>query len=504
MHERCQMCHSKLAVCLLVLMSVGITAVTPAEAGTKLFEASWVIKRRGNEITGGPGQSAVYSAWGLPQDAQCNPNQPRCPFDSTPTNGTGGFFRLGGGTFCYPWANWQGNGATERPAKGYTITTGLQAIPPLYRNPGFFDTAGQPRVTSCAGPLSTLFQAGHPVTGTWAAVTTGNTGMGGFIFDAAPVNNSKAGLRATGVEGSWGDSQTPYRYRYNYATLRNDAGVFAPLAGLDSFTLTYTAGDATLRVTQGANKFGGTMRMLGSLTAKGCYYSAGCWVGDGDYLYDAIGASAVTYMGVTRGYSVKAQFYYTHTPGLTQTTYFITGFRFPWTTGNVTVVANNQSGSNKTIHFAQGFDSRTASGVGTVQLVTPVLTRWTEPGFGSWKFGGIGILRFKFTAADTTDSDGDGIVDLLDNCVTTANAEQDDTDADHCGNVCDGDYDQNGIVGWSDYGFFTRCFGSNIEECMHVEPFDGVGFDDFGQLMLNLFGKAPGPSATTAGTTACP
>ena len=47
--------------------------------------------------------------------------------------------------------------------------------------------------------------------------------------------------------------------------------------------------------------------------------------------------------------------------------------------------------------------------------------------------------------ASEADSDGDGIVDLEDNCPLTANADQSDQDGDGIGDVCD-DSDQDGIV----------------------------------------------------------
>ena len=80
-----------------------------------------------------------------------------------------------------------------------------------------------------------------------------------------------------------------------------------------------------------------------------------------------------------------------------------------------------------------------------------------------------------------------------------------DTDGDDCGNLCDADYDQNGTTGFPDFGEFTAAFSSNDEEKCHFEPIPGctVGFPDFGFFTAH-FSAAPGPSGTTAGTTACP
>jgi len=99
----------------------------------------------------------------------------------------------------------------------------------------------------------------------------------------------------------------------------------------------------------------------------------------------------------------------------------------------------------------------------------------------------------------------DGVPDSRDNCLDACNTGQDDTDNDDCGNLCDADYDQSGTVGFSDFGQFVAAFGTGDEEKCHVEPILGctVGFSDF-SFFLNNFALAPGPSTTTAGTTACP
>jgi hypothetical protein len=104
------------------------------------------------------------------------------------------------------------------------------------------------------------------------------------------------------------------------------------------------------------------------------------------------------------------------------------------------------------------------------------------------------------------DFDGDGVEDGLDNCSERANPGQDDTDADDCGNLCDADYDDSGTVGYPDYGEFADAFGTaDGEEKCHSEPIPGctVSFLDFVFFSVS-FGFPPGPSGTTAGTTACP
>jgi len=387
-----------------------------AQAGLQLFEGSWSVKAFGNERTGGTGASALYSAVGLPQGVQCNPNQPRCPFESTPTDGSGHFDPFGGSLdhalFCTPWFNFDGMGTAVRVAKGMTRVTGNrylgEPIPPLYRNPEFFTPSGQPNATSCTAASTDgaggkgLVQAGHPVTGKWKAVTTGPQ-RGGFSIPRAPQTGI-LGLRATGVAGER-KAVYPKVYSYTYATFRNATGFFGPDSGLGSFSILYTDSGkqvARVAVKQGAAKFGGVMKMLGALTAKVCFYRDGrCSISAQNWRYDAIGTTGSyrTKGGViTRGYqalttNVYCPIWY---PGVICRR--LAGARFGWTTGSVTVTAIG-SGSHKTVHYAHGYDNRntsTPSGRGTIQLVSPSLTRWVDSSPASHWTAGIGILRIQF------------------------------------------------------------------------------------------------------------
>ena len=103
------------------------------------------------------------------------------------------------------------------------------------------------------------------------------------------------------------------------------------------------------------------------------------------------------------------------------------------------------------------------------------------------------------------DLDGDGIDDANDNCLLVPGGDF-DADGDGCGNVCDADYDNDGVVGYSDLFEFGPAFGhiGDDEKC-HALPMPGcvVGLAD-GSFLLTHFSFAPGPSGTTAGTTACP
>ena len=107
-------------------------------------------------------------------------------------------------------------------------------------------------------------------------------------------------------------------------------------------------------------------------------------------------------------------------------------------------------------------------------------------------------------AGPPPDSDGDTISDGDDNCSDVANTSQDDTDGDDCGNLCDADYDNTGLVGFIDFSAFSGAYGTNDLEMDHTEPVSGpVGFLDF-SFFSGAYGSVPGPSGTTVGTVACP
>jgi hypothetical protein len=438
-------------VVMVGLLSVGITAATAAQAGTvKLFTAQWYTESFGNECEdttlpySGPGRVmygvkpgggiaphctrstpnfSKYSVTGIPMGILCNADQPRCPISSTPTNGKNGKWSpLGGagkkGTKSVNCASI----TTARPAKGATSTGGTMTfrVPPLYRNPLFFTSGGEPKITSCRATTTGIFpstqtrfgankgivQRGNPVTGSWNASATVS---GGFTIPPAP-SVGPYGIRATSVVGQVANTY-PYIYSYTYATIRNNKGVFGPGQGPGSFTYKYLPVEgkasgstvASIMVAKGTNQFGGTMRMLGAMTTKVCYWlragGGGCSLGEHNWRYEAIGASAqhVNSAGVlTMGaiYTHYERYYNTAQGAYSAIT--LSGSRFPWTTGTVTITAIAR-GPHKTVHYAHGYDNRnttTGLGKGTIQLVSPVLTRW----FGSvdYETGGIGVLRIKF------------------------------------------------------------------------------------------------------------
>lgn len=93
------------------------------------------------------------------------------------------------------------------------------------------------------------------------------------------------------------------------------------------------------------------------------------------------------------------------------------------------------------------------------------------------------------------DTDGDGILDPVDNCVLVMNAPQRDTDGDGIGNFCDGDFNNDGIINFADFSFWTPLFQSSDPDA----DMDGSGSVNFGDyaLLVSYFLEAPGPVGTT-------
>jgi hypothetical protein len=401
---------------ILVLGLAAIALAAPAQAANQQYMGSLLIESFGNDKVGGTGASQFFSVFGMPQGIQCNPAQPRCSIGSTPVVTTMGGGKVFGplGNVCVPIGYF---GVTKRPANGATPATGL-ARNVHYRNPGFFSSLGAPNATSCSatstasGAPATMFLStnstkrgpvmkGAPLTGEQIVTLTG-TNPAGFFLKAAPATPVKApgptgfGLRRT-TSGEF-NNIFPYVYSYTYATLRNDVGSFFGGGGPGSFYQKYEQGAKVLaraNVKAGPNQFGGVMRLLGQLTTKVCYYrNGGCSLGENNWRYDAVGTSAYTVAGmVTKGFNAKYTAMYYQTNQMQVNTVMVQGYRFPWTTGSVTL--SGLDFPHITLEKRQGYDNRTKLGKGTIQLVTPVLTRWTQPGFDQFT-GGVGVLRLAF------------------------------------------------------------------------------------------------------------
>lgn len=101
------------------------------------------------------------------------------------------------------------------------------------------------------------------------------------------------------------------------------------------------------------------------------------------------------------------------------------------------------------------------------------------------------------------DLDQDGIPDKRDNCLTVPNPGQEDYDHDKCGNHCDADYNQDGLVDAADFAIFEDCFDFLRPPkliCDHApEELDGVvSILDFSIFRYQWFAGVPGPGKSPA------
>jgi hypothetical protein len=149
--------------------------------------------------------------------------------------------------------------------------------------------------------------------------------------------------------------------------------------------------------------------MLGAMTTKVCYWlqagGGGCSLGVMDWRYDAIGTPGFYYSGggmLTKGVTTTNYTRYYNTRQSKYSPITAVGEHFPWTTGAVTITAIAR-GPHKTVHYAQGYDNRnaiTSLGKGTIQMVSPILTRWF--GYTDYETAGIAVLRIKFVPEPQT------------------------------------------------------------------------------------------------------
>ena len=109
------------------------------------------------------------------------------------------------------------------------------------------------------------------------------------------------------------------------------------------------------------------------------------------------------------------------------------------------------------------------------------------------------------------DVDSDGVENAFDNCSSRSNPNQKDSDHDGCGNTCDGDFDQNGVSGLSDYAILVPAFGATIgaptyKASVDIECNGVIGLTEYG-FFISVFGTATGPSGLTSSgrnLIACP
>jgi hypothetical protein len=119
-------------------------------------------------------------------------------------------------------------------------------------------------------------------------------------------------------------------------------------------------------------------------------------------------------------------------------------------------------------------------------------------------------LAFASFAGPSTDSDGDGVFNVLDNCSALKNAPPADcdTDDDGYGNACDGDFDQNKATTAADFSSkFVPDFkkGTDSGTGTDMDCNGTVSAGDFSSRFVpNFKAGKPGPSGLfCAGTVPC-
>lgn len=122
----------------------------------------------------------------------------------------------------------------------------------------------------------------------------------------------------------------------------------------------------------------------------------------------------------------------------------------------------------------------------------------------------VGGFSLAAQAGPAPDSDSDGTVDVNDFCSENPMAPDPvgcDNDNDGYGNLCDGDFNQDGVVTISDVDPFVAALNAG------VDPGDGtdmncdgvVSISDVDPFIVKLNEGAPGPSGLAcAGTVPCP
>ena len=149
-------------------------------------------------------------------------------------------------------------------------------------------------------------------------------------------------------------------------------------------------------------------------------------------------------------------------------------------------------GDGEIVSGTADFTTEVDTGLGIAEVVILL-----DASAGTWEastdFFGLGVIStgtINFTRR--VDSDGDGIADVIDNCIEVPNADQRDTDGDLFGNVCDTDLNNDNITNAIDLGIFKSVFFTADANA----DFNGDGIVnviDLGLLRLAFFGT-PGPS----------
>jgi hypothetical protein len=125
----------------------------------------------------------------------------------------------------------------------------------------------------------------------------------------------------------------------------------------------------------------------------------------------------------------------------------------------------------------------------------------------NWDYGLAWQIK---VVASAPDDDNDGIPNASDNCVAAANGtlipdaggnSQRDSDADGYGDICDADFNGNGLVDSNDASQLFGAFGTNLNDPGYLPEIDMNGNTTIdsndASVLFSSFGLAPGPSGLT-------
>ncbi len=277
----------------------------------------------------------------------------------------------------------------------FTIYTPPTYTPPIFTPRFIARPLGRRCNPGNGGTLcgSATLQRGVPLAGTIPAKAQSASPVAQFTLPRSALIASASGSLP---------SMSPYLFVSTLASsARNDTGFFAAGRGPGSYTFGTFATlslPGRVRITAGANQFGGTMRLLGALTSTRAHaYRSRTYVGSKLASFKLLGGRCSGVSCPLPAGSLASSSLVYRTSMSKQTTAAITEWGFPWTTGMVSVAAGDYFFASTLVRT--GFDHRTALGFGSIQLVAPQLVHWNFPKRSApWDrhTGAIGVLRIKF------------------------------------------------------------------------------------------------------------
>jgi hypothetical protein len=341
---------------VLTLLVLGVAA--SADASVQLYSGEMIIHMRGSDAAG--------NFIGVPFGHHCNAG----PYHAEHTV-----------MFSYP----SGTHTLTIPKYG-------GQVPAIDTN-----SDSVPDVASGCAPASR--HAGLPLTGVGALSTTGSTSTSrtplnprGFTFPMSGISRMTSG--ASFLETTWLPlpiANAQFNFEIEHADLRNDSGGFSDGGGPGSFTVSH---GAQVHVKAGKNQFGGTMRLLGQYHTNRGIESVTTSLGATPWNLQYIGAGAGTATGKVTGlkYTTMIDRAYHYSGKFDYSPRTATISVFPWTTGMVAVTASG--GPQATVLKRTGYDNRSPAGAGTIQLVSPALTRWQNL-YSDYYTGSIATLKIR-------------------------------------------------------------------------------------------------------------